>query len=368
MALLWSGCTDNDTGPVSDASQIITFGPAAVESPDVHSRSTLVSSFADGEQMIVYGYCVPMKINNIGEYSPEQSVLRWVNKADYSTPDVFNGVTLTVSGGRPGYDNPMPWYTSGTTNPDMSAVNTDNCRYSFMSYYPAAGAFTYERNNAAGNTTTGAPRFIFTMPDAAATDHTRIPDAMVAARFDHLRNDGRVNFTYSHILTALRFQINNYSSETADVLHIHSLTLKGQFFKKATFDFDEGTVNQTTGTEMFGGEWQLLASAMDVGAGMGSPLGEGTTGTSVLLLPDPSITPDAAQDLDCIGSGKKIIVTYSLGTGAQKTTEIDLRIPFKPLAGVSYAINLNFVGDEFVIYFNPTDLWEHGSDNDIDIK
>jgi len=367
MALLWSGCTGSDTEPVADASGSITFGPAVVESPAAGGRSMLLSTLADGEQMKVYGYCVPRRINNTGEPSPAQSVLRWVNKANYSVPDVFNGVPLIVEGGRPTYSgSPVPWYTSGDTDPDMSAVNTDNCRYSFMSYYPADGSFTYELNNAEGNNTTGAPRFIFRMPEAAKSDHMATPDAMVAAKFDHLRTDGRVDLTYSHILTALRFQINNYSSDK--MLHIHSLRLTGTFFKEAKFDFNEGTVKQTTtdlAAASYAGAWDLLTAQMDVEKNSGRPLGDGTNGTSILLLPNPAITP--GPEIDCLGSNKKITISYSLGDGEERTTETDLKVLFKPVAGVSYALNLNFVGDEFVIYFNPADIWEQGSDNDIEI-
>lgn len=372
MALLWSSCTaDNDHEPASDTSRTIIFGQAMVAQGGTDrqssSRSMLLSALSEGAQMKVYGYCVPRKISNINEYSPEQSVLPWVNKADFSVPDVFEDKLLTVKRGRPVYDNLVSWYTDDLTNPNMTGVNTTNCRYTFMSYYPATGAFSYELNNAADNNTTGAPRFIFRMSDAAATNHDAIPDAMVAAKFDHLRDNGQVNFTYQHILTALRFQINNYASE---VLHIHSLNLSGTFFKEAKFDFDEGTVKQTTtaiSAASFNGSWSLLSATMDVAAGSGRPLGDGTRGTSVMLLPNTDIAPDAGQEVDCLGRNKKIKVTYSLGDGERKTTETELKLLFKPVAGTSYALNLNFVGDEFVIYFNPTDLWEHGSDNDIEI-
>lgn len=45
-----------------------------------------------------------------------------------------------------------------------------------------------------------------------------------------------------------------------------------------------------------------------------------------------------------------------------------MKLLFKPAGGTSYALNLNFVGNEFVIFFQPTDLWENGSDNGIVIN
>lgn len=376
LALLTGCSADGNEPPMPepDPTQSIVFGHAAAsggidsqKQASTPSRSTLLYALPEGAQARVYGYCVPLSVSLNAD--PASATLPWVQKANYSVPDVFPGsdtsegniagTTLTVNNGRLKYDGtPKPWLTG--SNLDADAAN-----YTFISHYPASGAFTYSRHAVAANSRTGAPRFTFTMPAAAATDHTAIPDAMVAAKFDHQKSDGQVHFTYRHILTALRFQINNYSAEE---LTLTSISLEGDFFNSAAFTFNTGEIVQTTAATTFHGNWDLSPTGgMKVASNSGRPLGDDTRGTSVMLLPDPAITPSAGDDTDCLGSNKKLHVAYSIGT-AQYTQDLDVKLLFKPAGGTSYALNLNFVGNEFVIFFQPTDLWENGSDNGIVIN
>ena len=376
LALLTGCSADGNEPPMPepDPTQSIVFGQAAAsggidaqKQASTPSRSTLLNALPEGAQARVYGYCVPLSVSLNAD--PASATLPWVQKANYSVPDEFPGsdtsegnlagTTLTVNNGRLKYDGtPKPWLTG--SNLDADAAN-----YTFISHYPASGAFTYSRHAVAANSRTGAPRFTFTMPAAAATDHTAIPDAMVAAKFDHQKSDGQVHFTYRHILTALRFQINNYSAEE---LTLTSIRLEGDFFNSAAFTFNTGEIVQTTAATTFHGNWDLSPTGgMKVASNSGRPLGDGTRGTSVMLLPDPAITPSAGDDTDCLGSNKKLHVAYSIGT-AQYTQDLDVKLLFKPAGGTSYALNLNFVGNEFVIFFQPTDLWENGSDNGIVIN
>lgn len=376
LALLTGCAADGNEPPMPepDPTQSIVFGQAAAsggidsqKQASTPSRSTLLNALPEGAQARVYGYCVPLSVSLNAD--PASATLPWVQKANYSVPDVFPGsdtsegniagTTLTVNNGRLKYDGtPKPWLTGG--NLDADAAN-----YTFISHYPATGAFTYSRHAVAANSRTGAPRFTFTMPAAAATDHTAIPDAMVAAKFDHQKSDGQVHFTYRHILTALRFQINNYSAEE---LTLTSIRLEGDFFNSAAFTFNTGEIVQTTAATTFHGNWDLSPTGgMTVASNSGRPLGDDTRGTSVMLLPDPAITPSAGNNTDCLGSNKKLHVRYSIGA-AQYTQDLDVKLLFKPAGGTSYALNLNFVGNEFVIFFQPTDLWENGSDNGIVIN
>lgn len=376
LALLTGCAADGNEPPMPepDPTQSIVFSQAAAsggidsqKQASTPSRSTLLNALPEGAQTRVYGYCVPLSVSLNAD--PASATLPWVQKANYSVPDVFPGsdtsegniagTTLTINNGRLKYDGtPKPWLTG--SNLDADAAN-----YTFISHYPATGAFTYSRHAVAANSRTGAPRFTFTMPAAAATDHTAIPDAMVAAKFDHQKSDGQVHFTYRHILTALRFQINNYSAEE---LTLTSIRLEGDFFNSAAFTFNTGEIVQTTAATTFHGNWDLSPTGgMTVASNSGRPLGDDTRGTSVMLLPDPAITPSAGNNTDCLGSNKKLHVRYSIGA-AQYTQDLDVKLLFKPAGGTSYALNLNFVGNEFVIFFQPTDLWENGSDNGIVIN
>lgn len=376
LALLTGCSADGNEPPMPepDPTQSIVFGQAAAtggidtqKQASTPSRSTLLNALPEGAQAVVYGYCVPLSVRLNDD--PASATLPWEQKANYSVPDVFPGsntsegniagTTLTVNNERLKYDGtPKPWLTG-------SNLNADAANYTFISHYPATGAFTYSRHAVAANSRTGAPRFTITMPAAAATDHTAIPDAMVAAKFDHQKSDGQVHFTYRHILTALRFQINNYSAEE---LTLTSISLEGDFFNSAAFTFNTGEIVQTTAATTFHGNWDLSPTGgMKVASNSGRPLGDDTRGTSVMLLPDPAITPSAGDDTDCLGSNKKLHVAYSIGT-TPYTQDLDVKLLFKPSGGTSYALNLNFVGNEFVIFFQPTDLWENGSDNGIVIN
>lgn len=376
LALLTGCSADGNEPPMPepDPTQSIVFGQAAAsggidsqKQASTPSRSTLLNALPEGAQAVVYGYCVPLSVSLNDD--PASATLPWEQKANYSVPDVFPGsntsegniagTTLTVNNGRLKYDGtPKPWLTGNN-------LNADAANYTFISHYPASGAFTYSRHAVAANSRTGAPRFTFTMPAAAASDHTAIPDAMVAAKFDHQKSDGQVHFTYRHILTALRFQINNYSAEE---LTLTSISLEGDFFNSAAFTFNTGEIVQTTAATTFHGNWDLTPTGgMTVASNSGRPLGDGTRGTSVMLLPDPAITPSAGNNTDCLGSNKKLHVVYSIGT-TPYTQDLDVKLLFKPAGGTSYALNLNFVGNEFVIFFQPTDLWENGSDNGIVIN
>lgn len=358
-----TGCSPDSVEPPSpDATRSIVFGAAQVSGgtgAQVESRSTLLNSLDEGTTAVVYGYCVPLSVSLVPD--PTSAGLPWTNKANYSVPDIFpgssttavigDGTDLTVNNGRLTYAGALkPWF------------DDDDATYSFISYYPK-GYFTYTRNYS-GNSTTGSPKFTFTMPGDAANDHTAIPDAMVAARFDHRKADGQVHLTYRHILTALRFQINNYSEEE---LTLHSLSFSGEFYSKAEFTFETGAIVQNTPADKFNGNWTLVSSDMKVSSNSGRPLGDGTEGTSVMLLSDQSVTPSAGNPADCLGTNKKIRVEYSIGT-QRYVQELDIKLMFKPAGGTSYALNLNFVGNEFVVFFIPEDLWENGSDNNIEIN
>jgi len=177
LALLTGCAADGNEPPMPepDPTQSIVFGQAAAsggidsqKQASTPSRSTLLNALPEGAQTKVYGYCVPLSVSL--NTDPASATLPWVQKANYSVPDVFPGsntsegniagTTLTVNNGRLKYDGtPKPWLTG--SNLDADAAN-----YTFISHYPAAGAFTYSRHAVAANSRTGAPRFTFTMPAA----------------------------------------------------------------------------------------------------------------------------------------------------------------------------------------------------------
>lgn len=370
-ALLAEGCADNDA-PQADDPSVISFAHPAVSilgiqqtDSDNRSRSTLVSSFPIGTEFKVLGYCIPRTVGNTNTDDRSQAATPWNNKAAFSRPDVFYNTTVTIGSGSTSYGTLKPWYTTGSDGNDATQF-----RYSFMAYYPATGSFTVTPSNDA---TIGAPKFTFSIPSAAYNDHTRIPDAMIATRFDHRPSDGKIALTFRHILTGIRFRINNYSD---DDLVLTNVTLSGNFYRSATFDFSTTTVKQTTPAlsagNSYAGNFRFIENEAVITGNGSQLLGQGDEGTTLLLLTNPDATP-ASVDQGTnyfLGSDKVLTITYRMGNSAPITTTIPFKLSFKTVPATRYTANLNFVGDEFVLIFlaDNNENWENGSDNDLIIN
>ena len=373
-----SGCSDNTIQtPLPDASSVITFGlPAvsveAVGQPGIDKapgRSTLLNAFPSGESFNVLGYCIPRNVSNTAEEDRSQASQNWKQKAQFSCADVFYNTTVTVNGSQATYSgNLKPWYT--TTEPSNAAANG---LYSFMAYYPV-GNFTVAPDNAS---TVGVPVITFTIPAEAYNDHTRIPDAMIAANFNHCQADGKVDMTFRHLLTGFRFRINNYDT---DPLRIESLRLTGRFYRSSNFSFPTEAVTQTTpelASNQYNGNFSFVSAAdnFEVAGGSAKLLGtaaDGTDGTTLLLLTNPAATPETVDNGTdyFIGADKKLVINYSIGNSGTISMEIPFRLTYKTTPAHRYTANLNFVGDKFVLIFmaDNNENWESGSDNDITIN
>lgn len=372
-----TGCSDdNTTQPTVNDPSVIAFNAPAVSVEAITqkgavksaSRSTLLHAFPQGESFNVLGYCIPRKVGITAEADRSQASERWANKADFSVADVFYNTPVSVSGATATYSGTLKqWYTT-TDNNDAA-----NFRYSFMAYYPT-GCFTVSPADA---NTVGAPVFTFTVPTEAYSDHTLMPDAMIAANFNHRQADGKVDLTFRHLLTAFRFRINNYDTEQ---LKIESVALSGQFYRSSTFSFATEAVSQTTPqlqSNSYQGNFQIISATdnFQVAGGGSKMLGtaaDGTDGTSLLLLTNPAATPEAVDTGTdyFIGNNKILAITYSIGADTPVTVNVPFQLTYKTAPAHRYTVNLNFVGDKFVLTFlaDNNENWEDGSDNDITIN
>lgn len=85
----------------------------------------------------------------------------------------------------------------------------------------------------------GVPVLKFEMPfsdgslgdNPTPLDHKLISDALIAAKFDHTRRNGKVDLAFSHILTGIRFRFHNHTSND---LVIESLSLKAAFIARVS--------------------------------------------------------------------------------------------------------------------------------------
>ena len=379
FGVAFTGCgSTDDPAPSMDPAEYITFGrPGLVmkgsagigESP--LSRSALADRFGAGavESFKVWGYCVPRDVtNNKDDYDAAEN--SWTLKSRYSRPDVFEGQSVSTSDGTASYSPAKEW----SQKADAVAESWDY-KYTFIACANAGDRFSM-------STGMGVPTLTFAMPFSGGTtgterDHNAITDALVAATFDHTRRSGKVDLSFYHILTGIRFRFHNH---TDGLLTINSVTFSGRFYSEGRFSFEDTKAKpgvSPLSEKSFSGTFSLLDSPQTVGKQSSELMGKSTAnpdGTTLLLLPNPDATPETAGSGDpvySLGADKNITIKYTFEGGEERTWTIEnFKLSYVPGANVRHTANFNFVGDEFVLVFQADNElnWEDGSDNDIQIN
>lgn len=336
------------------------------------SRSTLVDKFGDGgvTSFNVWGYCVPRTIDgNSDDWNAAYNV-KWPQKSSYSTPDVFNNQVVTVDGSMMSYTEPQPWKVKSSSTADVET----SYGYTYTFIACANGKFTM--SPASGM---GVPVLKFEMPfsdgrlgeNPTPLDHTSISDALIAAKFDHTRRNGKVDLAFYHILTGIRFRFHNHTSND---LVIESLSFEGRFYRTGEFDFSGADAKRSVKNlddDSFSGRFNLMTEPQTIPGESSQLMGYSTDnpdGTTLLLLPNPAANP--TTNVLALGDSKTIIVNYTLNGEKRTWTHENFKLSYVPGANVRHTANLNFVGDEFTLIFQADNElnWENGSDNDIDIN
>ena len=186
------------------------------------------TTLANEESFAVWGYCVPNMVgSNTLDYNGATS--SWLAKRALSLPNVFytSGTdflnTVTVGKSQTGRKE-RKWYSSGyglDGNANTSVgTNTNDYQYTFFAYYPA-GDTGFKINPSGGNNQYIAHNALnvqYTMPysngaeiDLSNSSSYVTNDAMLAMVENHKRGNGKVQFTFSHLLCALNFQCNNFT-------------------------------------------------------------------------------------------------------------------------------------------------------------
>lgn len=372
---LWMSCSGDEPAVGGNGGDKIVFDVPAM-TVETSGRSTFKSALEPGEAFGVLGYCVPYAVGSTSfNYAGASSV--WALKRALCPPDVFynqkvvagsNGCTYDYNGGS--VNNPKYWYRDGydtDNSPNASVTGADQYRYSFIAYYPYGegenGVFRIQNPSSAAEA--GAPRLLFTMPQEGTEigtplRHDITPDAMLSVLYNRRKSDGNVRFAFSHVLTGLGFEINNFSAYD---LVVHSVALQGSFYKSIVIDFGGDAVTYTFPADRYVGTYVLADSDVslpspDKDAGRNVTTSGLLGGEHLLLISGVGTS---------FGDNVKVHVEYTFN-GVRKAFETARPGTFTPRPGIKYTSQLNFVGDAFVLQFvvDNAEQWEDGAGDDGD--
>lgn len=368
--MLLTGCSRPAQEPVYNPSERILF---SIPQMSVQTKGGPVNMLEEESSFGVIGYCIPDDIHD-GTYLYEYGTEPWSNKRKICRPTVFYGQKVTVTdkgciynmdapSGTDGTSNPKHWYTAGRgldgEKDENIPKNADDFQYSFFAYYPAE---SFEIISPAENKR-GEPILTFTMPFDDMHTQTDInkslplnetPDAMLSVLYNQRSSSGPLQFTMYHVLTGLRFVINNFSKYD---LKVHSLKLSGDFFRKVTVDFTSSspsysfTDSKDLETYRYTGSYIIYSEDSEYN---GKPLileaADNSYSSSDDILDKQYILLISGEN-SYFGDDVKVTIDYTLGN--QERTSKDIRRPgtFVPAPGNLYFACLNFVGDTFNLQF-----------------
>lgn len=360
VALLLAACSRTEDVLPAFAEDYIRFGMPGME---VEAKSTLVNSeLPEGSRFGVLGYCLAQVAPDNQDLNASSGSVSWDTKKELCPPHLFYKKTVTYSGGACTYADPVPWFEPA------------NYQYTFFAYYPYGNShngtdsyFTVE----SGQGDLGSPIVKFSMPfnggdTLTPLDDSRVPDAMVAMAEDVTRGtNGMVELNFRHILTGLNFQINNYNEDpqnpgTGDRLIVHSLKLRGTFYKSFVMNYDDGW--ECPAGETFSGTYTLLPDGSDKVVEVQD---EGLLIDKTLLFVSGQNSEGAATGY--LGPYVKLEIKYTFGDSGEKTQWISRPENFLPVGGTVYTSQLNFIGNAFVlnIIVDNNYQWEDGGDSEI---
>lgn len=358
--LALAACSRTEDVLPAFAEDYIRFGMPGME---VEAKSTLVNSeLPDSSRFGVLGYCLAQVAPGDTTLNRSSGSVSWDTKKELCRPHLFHDVPVTYSDGECTYAPLQPW--------DSAA----NYQYTFFAYYPYGNSyngtdtcFTVE----SGQGDLGSPSVKFSMPfnggdTLTPLDDSRVPDAMVAMAEDVTRGtNGMVELNFRHILTGLNFQINNYNEDpqnpgTGDRLIVHSLKLRGTFYKSFVMNYDDGW--ECPAGETFSGTYTLLPDGSDK---VVEAQDEGLLIEKTLLFVSGQNSEGAATGY--LGPYVKLEIKYTFGDSREKTQWISRPENFLPVGGTVYTSQLNFIGNAFVlnIIVDNNYQWEDGGDSEI---
>lgn len=369
--------------------EYITFSSPGI-SMDVETRAganDFLNGIPDGTSFGVLGYCLAYNPGTT-EYNLNSGTSQWSLKRNLCPASIFYKQEIKVDAGVCSYSPLRRWYTDGTDNEGLAGQtlsDTDDFRYTFYAYYP------YEDSGfnitPADAVTAGAPVITYSMPFSGTEPETvrnnsAVPDAMLGVQQNIQRASRKVQFNFSHIMTGLGFQINNFSQVGETVtspedrgvdLIIYSIKLKGTFHKSVKVDMTEAAASVTY-QDTYSGTFTIFES--DEGrtipwqqdGSMGSITMEPET--FLRLLPgneDSEFFGPASADPEK-NPNPVLVVDYKFGENDRTTEEIRRPGNFAPRSGVRYTAQINWVNNAFVLIMQADngEIWEDGEAADGD--
>lgn len=361
---------DLEPGPAGGGLPLL-FGTPVV-TLDAATRAP-VDEFPAGSSFGVLGYCLADDGAQDGwQEDPVSGPYAWEVKQSRCAPHLFYRVPVVYDGTSCDYrsdsEQLREWYD------DPSYL------YTFFAYYPhesvQQGFSVTPVANSDLTQMMGVPALRFDMPWSGGTETDvremeQIPDAMVASAVDVMRTAGRVGLEFRHLLTGLNFEVRNYNSDH-DVT-VHSLRLVGRFNRSVEW---RPGVSVTFPDEQFAGTFPYF----DAEAQQSDPIAvprvgdDGTVssrqiGGTLLLVSNTNLATD--EPMAYFGD-VSVEITYSFvdtesdGTPTIKTERKNRPATFLPQAGTVYTAQLNFIGDAFVLQFEPDpNQWESVYESDI---
>ena len=432
FCMLWLvvGCQQEDINGESDSvSEEILFAIPEVQVSEVEfsrgitSATLAKTSLEAGERFAVWGYCLPYTPGTTS-FAYNAGSSPWLTKRNLCSPHVFdNNLNIVTVGG--GQTIIRKWFQPGKNlqgNDDTNiGADAENFQYTFFAYYPADDDGFKINPDANGNSqayvaNSNSLIVTYTMPyEGTASSPSAVNlsdvtyktnDAMLAMVENHKKSNGKVAFTFSHLLTSLNFQINNYTqyedeagTEHGKDLKITSIKLGGTFHKKLVADLFKDSSENYSFSDTYTAIYTIFSGEHTVPYVASTEKGEITQviGNPLLLLCGMQVEEDEVPKDKYLGpnpyaeydSGKTfednaknsggiyLEVTYQYKDPTGDTTyDGEVTTKHFPLmtqdrtftthVGVNYIIQLNWIGESFVIIIVPisNSQWEDGENAD----
>lgn len=369
--------------------EYITFSSPGI-SMDVETRAganDFLDGIPDGTSFGVLGYCLAYNPGTT-EYNLNSGTSQWSLKRNLCPASIFYKQEIKVDAGVCSYSPLRRWYTDGTDNEGLAGQtlsDTDDFRYTFYAYYP------YEDSGfnitPADAVTAGAPVITYSMPFSGTEpetvrDNSAVPDAMLGVQQNIQRASRKVQFNFSHIMTGLGFQINNFSQVGETVtspedrgvdLIIYSIKLQGTFHKSVTVDMTDAAAEISySGT--YSGTYTIFESEegrtipWQQDGSRGSITMEPETFLRLLPGDESSGYFGPASDDPENDPNPALLVKYKLGDNGTKTIPLNRSGNFQPQSGVRYTAQINWVNNAFVLIMQADngENWEDGEAADGD--
>lgn len=387
MAVLSSAisCSRTEYDIQSADDDIIAFSAPGI-TMDVATRAganDFLDAIPEGTSFGVLGYCLAYNPGTT-TYNPNSGASQWSLKRDLCPPSVFYNQEVTVGQGDACSYKPLKrWYTDGNIDGlGVELSNTDDYRYTFYAYYP------YEENVNDGEgfsivpadkSTAGAPVITYTMPfsdNQEVSLDNKVPDAMLAVQQNVQRSGRSVGFNFSHIMTGLGFQINNFSQVAETVegpedeggvdLVIYSIKLQGEFHKSVRVDMTGAAAEVS-----YEGTYSVTYTIFESEDGMLIPWQQDGSRGSISMEPETYLRllpgdENVGYFGPTGGTNPKLILDYKLGDNERTTVSRDRPGNFMPRSGVRYTAQINWVKNAFVLVVQADngEIWEDGEADD----